>query len=355
MRQTVIALVDEATAAGARQSAACKELELSPRTLERWRREEDGGEDKRRGPLSEPRNKLTAEEREEALKVMNDPKYCDLSPNEVVPKLADEEGRYICSASTMQRILKQEKLNAHRGRAKEPTECQPVVRYATEPNQIWSWDIAYLRSPTRGVFFYLYLIVDIYSRNIMGWTVEEEENAVLAARLVRKAALAESVDIDELTLHSDNGGPMKGATLLATLEQLGIAPSFTRPGVPDDNPFSEALFRTVKYRPEYPERPFASIDEARKWVQDFVAWYNEEHLHTRIKYIKPADRHSGEEKAVLEARQALWEAAKAEHPERWGSRDTRNWEPAGRVCVRAKRRSSESGDLLQFELTEVAA
>jgi hypothetical protein len=161
---------------------------------------------------------------------------------------------------------------------------------ATAPNQVWSWDITYLRSPVRGIFYYLYMIVDVFSRKVVGKVVHYTECQVCAAALIQAACDAEGVDPNNLTIHSDNGGPMKGATMVATMERLGVAQSFSRPRVSDDNPFSEALFRTVKYRPEYPSGPFATLDAARAWVDWFVGWYNHQHLHSAISFVTPAQR-----------------------------------------------------------------
>jgi putative transposase len=326
---------------GARVKVACTELGIGPRTLERWR-QRDGGADLRCGPKTEPANKLSAAERRKVLETMNSPEYADLPPNQIVPKLCDR-GEYLCSESTMYRVLKEENQLARRGREKEPQPRQPVLRVATRPNQIWSWDISYLRSPVAGRWYYLYLVVDIWSRKITGWAVHSEERGDHASALIRRAARAEQVRVDELTLHSDNGGPMKGSTMLATLTKLGITPSFTRPSVCDDNPFSEALFRTLKYRPEYPSGPFDSLDAARRWVAAFVHWYNHEHQHSGIQYVSPIDRHEGRSEAILEARRAVYEAARARHPERWGSRDTRDWTAPQRVCVRARRDGGRGG------------
>lgn len=218
----------------------------------------------------------------------------------------------------------------------------PVCRVATRSNQIWSWDITYLKGPARGSFLYLYMVTDIWSRKVVGWSVHDRESADLAAELIDRAARVENIQVDALTLHSDNGGPMKGSTMLATLQALGILPSFTRPRVSDDNPFSEALFRTLKYRPRYPKSGrFASLEAARAWVAGFVRWYNFEHRHSGIKFVRPIERHDGRDIAVLEARKATYEQAKARHPERWGSRSTRNWDPPKRVVVRARPDTSE--------------
>jgi transposase InsO family protein len=152
------------------------------------------------------------------------------------------------------------------------------------------------------------------------------------ARLLAETARAEGVPPDQLVLHSDNGGPMTGSTMLATLQRLGILPSFSRPGVSDDNPFSESLFRTLKYRPGYPSRPFRSLEEARSWVAGFVRWYNTQHLHSALRFVTPEDRHAGREEAILEARRQVYEAARRHRPERW-SRDVRNWTPVGDVTL----------------------
>ena len=182
---------------------------------------------------------------------------------------------------------------------------------------MWSWDITYLMTPVRGVFFYLYLIMDIWSRKIVGFEVYDVEAAELSASVFTATCHAERVDPDSLVLHSDNGGPMKGATMLVTLERLGVLASFSRPGVSNDNAFSESLFRTLKYRPEYPSKPFADIEAARAWVTSFVRWYNTQYLHSSIRFVKPADRHMGRDVAILAARQAVYNAARAERPDRW--------------------------------------
>ncbi|WP_419585727.1 transposase, partial [Thiolapillus sp.] len=168
-----------------------------------------------------------------------------------------------------------------------------------------------------GIFFRLYLIMDIYSRKIVGWEIHENETADHAALLIRKACLAEGISMQDLVLHSDNGSPMKGATMLAMLQRLGIVPSFSRPSVSNDNPYSESLFGTMKYTPAYPSKPFESLDAAREWVSEFVHWYNEEHRHSGIQFVTPAQRHSGAEKLILMNRKVVYESAKQRNPERW--------------------------------------
>jgi transposase InsO family protein len=329
-----LGLVDEAVAAGARREQACLQLGLTERCMQRWR-SADVGDDQRTGPTTPPANALTAAERVKLLEVVNSPEYRDLPPKQVVPRLADE-GRYIGSESTIYRVLRAEGQNAHRGRAKPRTVRSVDAHVATGPNQVWSWDITYLLSSLRGRFFYLYLIEDIWSRRIVGFEVHAEESMIASSALVRATCLAENVDPDGLVLHSDNGGPMKGSTMLATLQHLGIVASFSRPSVSDDNPFSEALFRTLKYRPEYPRKPFIDIEAARIWVTAFVAWYNAEHRHSGIRFVTPDERHDGREDAVLANRVRVYERARRRHPNRW-SGGTRNWSPAPAVFLNPKR------------------
>ncbi|WP_437810115.1 transposase [Sorangium sp. So ce1078] len=194
-----------------------------------------------------------------------------------------------------------------RNPARPASAHRPRSFVARRPNQVWCWDITYLKSAVRGAFYFLYLVVDVYSRKIVGWSVETEESMVAAARLVEQTRGHEKVGSGCLVLHADNGGPMKGSTMLATLQRLGVVPSFSRPRVSDDNPYAEALFRTLKYRPEYPRRPFATVEQARQWVARFVAWYNGEHLHSSIRFVTPDDRHRGRDGALLAARHAVYQ------------------------------------------------
>lgn len=269
---------------------------------------------------------------------MNSVEYCELSPNQIVPRLADA-GRYLASEATIYRILRSEEQLAHRGRAKAPTKLAVAEHVATAPNQVWSWDITYLMTAIKGRFYYLYLAEDVWSRKIVGWAVHEEESMESSARMIRDACARTKVDMTGLVLHSDNGGPMKGSTMLATLQRLGVVPSFSRPSVSNDNPFSEALFRTLKYRPEFPSKPFASLEEARAWVEGFVSWYNQEHRHSGIRFVTPAERHDGLDVAILAKRVLVYEKARQERPDRW-ARETRNWTPAGSVYLNPQERGA---------------
>lgn len=319
----VLELIDEAQEAGARLKRACEILGIGVRTVQRWRLPL-GEEDQRRGPKTDPPNKLSDAERRRVLDTLGSAKYRDLSPQQVVPRLADE-GTYLASESTMYRLLREQDQIAHRDRSRPPSSRRPREHEATGPNQVWSWDITYLRSPVKGTFYYLYLFVDVWSRKIVGAEVFETECSDLAEQLFRRICAEEGLDPDGLVLHSDNGSPMKGATMTATLEWLGVVPSLSRPRVHDDNPYSESLFRTLKYRPEYPSGPFESLQQARAWVVSFVRWYNHEHLHSAIAFVTPADRHADRDRQILANRRDVYREAQQRHPKRFAS-GVRQWE-----------------------------
>lgn len=318
-----LALIDEATTSGARLEAACETVGLTTRTAQRWRLQ-DGGEDRRCGPKREPANKLSEPERLKILKVANSPEYRDLSPKQIVPRLADR-GIYVASESSFYRTLHAEDMLHHRERSKPATGHRPSEHIATGPWQVASWDITYLKTHIPGMFLYLYMVMDVWSRKIVGWAVHDTESKELAAELIRDIASSSGVDLSGWVLHADNGGPMKGSTMVATLQKLGVIPSFSRPHVSDDNPFSEALFRTMKYRPVYPTGGFATIEEARAWVHNFAAWYNTEHLHSGINYVTPEDRHAGRDEEILANRRRVYEEARRRNPSRW-SRHSRPWD-----------------------------
>lgn len=332
----ILAGIDEAVVAGASIEEACDAIGLSSRTVERWRKQPDGGSDRREGPKTTPAHALTAKERERIVEIATSPEYRNLSVRQIVPLLADKK-IYVASESSFYRVLHEEQLMAHREHARPARASKPRSHVATGPGQVWSWDITYLRAAVRGTFYYLYLVLDIWSRKVVGWEVHDEESMDYASALVEKTCAAESVSRGELVLHSDNGGPMKGATMLATLQRLGIAASFSRPRVSDDNAICEAIFRTLKYRPGFPRKPFSSLEEARTWVADFVAWYNGEHLHSGLRYVTPNDRHEGRDAAILEKRDAVYRSAKKRSPRRWTG-DTRDWTPIGNVTLNPERR-----------------
>lgn len=332
-RQTAGVLINEAVTAGARRAKACAVLEISDRTLRRWTKDGQIHADRRPlVPRPEPANKLSAAECAAVLEVCNSEEFASLPPSQIVPKLADQ-GRYLASESSFYRILRADGQQHHRGRTKPPVRRKPPTSYqASAPCEVWTWDITWMPGPVAGLFFYLYLIVDIFSRKIVGWEVHEREGAELAAVLIRRAVLAEGCIARTLVLHADNGSPMKGATMKTTLEKLGIIASYSRPRVSNDNPFSEALFRTCKYRPNWPAKGFATKAEAQAWVKSFAGWYNGEHLHSGIRFVTPDDRHAGHDRETLASRASLYANAKAQNPERWSGK-TRNWQPAGPVWL----------------------
>ncbi len=327
----IVELITEAQAAGARLRPACRVVGLSSRTIERWRKS-PGLDDQRRGPTRPSGNALTCVEQAQILAVMTSLRYAGMSPKQLVPQLADE-GLYLGSESTMYRLQRRHALRAKK-RSIERTHVtrSTLVHRATRPNQVWSWDITWLPTVVRGHYFYLYLVMDVWSRRIVGWTVAESESTELAAELIKRICRDGNIDPRGLVLHSDNGRPMRGNTMVSTLQWLGIIPSFSRPHVSDDNPYSEALFRTLKRAPAYPRMPFTTLDAAHQWVTLFVAWYNGEHRHSAIRYVTPDERHLGQERAVLEQRHELYERARCANPERW-TRGTRNWSPIGLVVL----------------------
>lgn len=321
-RRHLSGLINEAVMAGARRSECCKVLEFSVRTLQRWEKNPDLG-DQRRGPLTDSAKQLTSDERDQVIVIANSVEYRDLPPSQIVPKLADK-GIYVASESSFYRILKKAAFDAHRLNSRPRSHVRPLAVVATSPNKVWSWDITYLKAPIRGQYFFLYLIMDVFSRMIVGYEVYNCESAEYASALIADATRRQNIGQNQLTLHSDNGGPMKGATMLSTLQRLGVVPSFSRPKVSDDNPFSESLFKTLKYRPSYPDGSFASIEEARIWVERFVTWYNNEHQHSEISFVTPASKHNGEDLTILLKRSQLYELARAKNPQRW-SKEVRKW------------------------------
>ena len=330
-RVEIMCLIDEARASGARQSKACAVIGISAKTYQRWGHHEHQ-QDGRLHAKHDPANRLTELERQRMITLANEPAYADLSPSKIVPKLADE-GRHLASESSFYRVLKACKQLRHRHQSRPNRVIKkPRALTATAPNQIYSWDITYLSTAVRGLFFYLYLVMDIYSRKIVGWQVYEAESSALAADLMTDICHREGVIAGQVILHSDNGSPMKGASLLATLQQLGVIPSYSRPSVSNDNPYSESLFRTLKYRPQYPEQGFADLTVARTWVSDFVNWYNTQHLHSAIRFVTPQHRHSGQDKEILANRTRVYQEARSKNPGRW-SGDIRNWEPVAEVYL----------------------
>jgi transposase InsO family protein len=329
-------LINEAVDNGCRHAIACEDMGIDVKTFKRWRNDT---EDKRKGPATTPANKLTQEEVNKILKVCTQKEYMDLPPSQIVPSLADK-GIYIASESSFYKILRQHNLLHHRGKSSPRSNSRPAPLIAMAPNQIWSWDITYLRSEVRGKFYYLYMFMDIYSRKIVGFKVHETESMEYSSDLVDEICFRERIVKDQLVLHSDNGGAMKGAMMLATLQKLGVIPSFSRPKVSDDNPYSESLFKTLKYCPKYPSKPFSSIENATSWVCEFVDWYNNYHLHSGIKFVTPSSRHEGKDEEILKKRKEVYLNAKMKNPVRW-PRGTRNWDKVKEVSLNYLQKEKE--------------
>ena len=335
----MLALVAEAVAQGSRQHTACEIVGIDERTLQRWQRPQTA-EDGRRGPRTAPRNKLSQSERDQMVAMAARPEFCNTSPHQMVPRLADR-GEYLASESSFYRVLKTEHLLAHRGRATPSHRARPRAYEVTAPRTLFSWDITYLLSQIRGQHFYLYLFLDVFSRKAVGAEVHAEESMEHSSRLLDRICREEGIEPHQVSVHADNGGAMKGATMLATMQRLGVMPSFSRPSVSNDNPFSESLFRTLKYCPLYPTTPFASLDAARAWVATFIHWYNDEHLHSGIRFTTPASRHTGTDTAMLHNRDRVYHAAQRTHPSRW-SGATRNWTRIERVTLNGLKEGARS-------------
>ena len=305
-------------------------LGFSIRTYERWKKSPDKI-DRRKGARKNTTNKLSDFEKKKILSIANSQDFASLPPSQIVPALADV-GEYICSERTFYRVLKSEGMQHHRGKARAPQKrvCPRLIAY--QPNQVYSWDITFLPTKIKGKFFYLYLFIDIYSRYIVGWHIDESQDNKIAAKVFKDICHRLKISPEQLTLHADNGGPMKGATMLATMQNLGVIKSFSRPATSNDNPFSEALFKTVKYCPAYPRKPFKSLEQAKAWMENFTEWYNNKHRHSGIKFVTPYERHHGLDKEILMKRARLYEAAKSRNPKRW-SGSSRCWEPAKEVYI----------------------
>lgn len=314
---------------------ACRVAGVSARTVERWR-SQPAGDDGRCGPHRRAHNALSPIEEAQVISVLTSSRYAGLSPKQLVPQLADE-GLYLASESTMYRIQRRHGLRTKKRVATrtQVTRARTVHR-ATQPNQVWSWDITRLPTVVRGSYLHLYLVMDVWSRRIVGWRIAEAESAAIAAELVTHACRDGNVDPCGLVLHSDNGKPMRGSTMISTLQWLGVVPSFSRPHVSDDNPYSEALFRTLKHIPTYPRLPFTDVASAQRWVARFVNWYNSVHRHSAIRYVTPDERHFGLEHDILARRRALYQRARSSNPQRWTT-GIRDWSPAGLVVLNPQR------------------
>ena len=353
-RQILMYEIAQACAAGARLAPACALAGLDVCTLQRWRGGDGLAQGDRRPDAARPlpAHALSEAERAQIVAVANEPRFADTPPARIVPALADE-GVYLASESSFHRVLSAHGQMNRRGRARPPRVSRPPTTHvATKPGAVWCWNVTFLPAQVQGQWFYLYLILDLYSRKVVGFEVQDTDSADHAAHLARRTALAEGVHAMPVrpVLHGDNGATLKATTVLAMLHWLGIQSSYSRPRVSDDNAFAEALFRTAKYRPEFPGKGFADLEAARAWAVGFVHWYNHEHRHSGIRYVTPAQRHSGQDGHMLAERHALYQAARERNPRRW-SRQTRDWTPIGAVTLNPERQAVVAAALSDTRLS----
>ena len=339
-RRSLAQDIDMAHDAGARLHLACAIAGINERTLQRWKAHAGlvGGDGRPQAVRPTPGHALSPDERAQLLSVANEPRFASVPPARIVPMLADE-GVYLASESSFARVLRAHGQSKHRGRAKVPRPVRPPTTHiASAAQEVWCWDMTYLPAVVMGRWFHLYLILDLYSRKIVGWEVHDSDDSVHAIHLVKRTALAEGIVTmtTKPVLHGDNGATLKATTVVAMLNWLGVKPSYSRPRVSDDNAYAESLFRTAKYRPEFPAKGFADLDAARVWAAAFVRWYNHDHRHSGIRYVSPAQRHTGEDHVILAARHTLYLQARALKPARWSGK-TRNWAPIGAVTLNPER------------------
>lgn len=307
----------EELAASQGVAAACAALAVPRSSLYRARPTTNVPE----APAPEPAGRpapprtLSPTEKTQVRELLNSARFQDLAPREIYAELLDEE-RYLCSISTMYRILAEHaEVRERRNQLRHPAYRKPEL-LATGPNQVWSWDITKLRGPSKGVYYYLYVIIDIYSRYVVGWLIAEIEAAELAEQLIAETCAKQGVQRAQLTIHADNGSPMTAKTVAILLADLGVTKSHSRPHVSNDNPYSEAQFKTLKYRPDYPDR-FGSVADARQWARSFFAWYNDQHHHTGLGLLTPAVVHTGRAVNVRQKHQTVLRQAYLVHPERF--------------------------------------
>jgi putative transposase len=268
-------------------------------------------------PATAPRHPraLSSEERARVREVLNSERFADCAPRTVYATLLDEQ-QYLCSWRTMYRILAEaDEVRERRNQVRRTGYVAPEL-LATAPNQLWSWDITKLRGPATWTYYYLYVILDVFSRAVVGWLIAEREDALLAEALIAETCTKEGIRPEQLTIHADRGSAMTSKVVAQLLADLGVAKTHSRPHVSNDNPFSEAQFKTLKYRPSYPDR-FGSLVDARQWAREFFAWYNHEHRHNGIGLLTPAMVHRGQADEQVAARQQVLNAAYAAHPERF--------------------------------------
>lgn len=285
---------------------------LARSSLYRWVNKPPSAENK---PRPSPQRALSQGERDRVLAVLTSERFCDRTPRDVYASLLDE-GTYLCSWRTMYRMLATDDLVRERRRGHRHLVYEKPELLATGPNQLWSWDITRLKGPRPGSYLYLYVILDVFSRYVPGYLLAEQESADLARRLVETTVQRQGIPPDRLVLHADRGAPMTADSLASLLNALGVKKSHSRPHLSDDNPYSEAQFKTVKYHPAFPQR-FESLEQARDWAADFFTWYNHHHHHSALALMSPAEVHYHQAETIREQRQNVLHVAFDRHPERF--------------------------------------
>lgn len=264
---------------------------------------------------SKPARALSQAEKRAVRQMLNSERFQDCAPREVYGALLDE-GQYLCSWRTMYRILAEnDEVRERRNQLRHPNYVKPEL-LATKPNELWSWDITKLLGPTKWTYYYLYVILDVFSRYVVGWLIAECESASLAKELIAETCARQGIQPDQLTIHADRGSSMTSKPVAFLLADLGVTKTHSRPHVSNDNPYSEAQFKTLKYQPDYPHR-FGCQQDARRWAKDFFDWYDYEHHHTTLALLTPADVHYGRAQAVIQQRQQVLQAAYQLNPERF--------------------------------------
>lgn len=315
---------------------ACRVLSVSRSSVYRARHPQPEP-----SPRPTPARALQPEEKAEVRAVLNSQRFCDCAPREVYAVLLDA-GRYLCDWRTMYRVLEEhDEVRERRNQRPATRRVKPELR-ATSPNQVWTWDISFLKGP--GCFYYLYTIIDMYSRYIVGWMIAQCESAELAEKLIAETCAKQGIQRGELVLHSDRGSAMRSQTVSALLKTLGVTKSHSRPYTPTDNPYSEAHFKTLKYSPNYPGQ-FSGLRHARRWTRAFVQWYNHAHHHSGLGLMTPAMVHYGEVKQVKAQRQRALDAAYAAHPERFVSGRPTAPEPPKEVWINRPQRNHDDETL----------
>jgi putative transposase len=299
----------EALGEGVGVSKACRALGVPRRSLYRARKPKADP-----APRPTPTRALSTDEKLEVRAVLNSERFCDSSPRQVYATLLDEDGSYLCHWRTMYRVLEEhDEVRERRKLRRRPKRVRPELR-ATGPNQVWSWDVTQLRG--YGWFYYLYTIIDVFSRYVTGWMIAKRESGELAAKVIAETCAKQGIEEDQLILHSDRGSAMRSKTVTDLLRDLGVAKSQSRPYTPTDNPYSESQFKTMKYQPDYPDK-FEGLTHARGWARGFFQWYNREHRHTGLGLMTPAMVHYGQAESVREQRQQVLDKAYMDHPERF--------------------------------------